>query len=146
MVPMDIDISTDPDRLDIDLIHRWLSESSYWARGVPRDVVERAIAGSLCFGVYRNGRQVGFARVVTDRATHAWLADVFILDEYRGRGYGKALVAVVLDHPELRDLRRWLLATRDAHTLYAQYGFTPVPPERFMERRNPNAYGVADPS
>lgn len=137
---MDIDISTDPDRLDVDMIHHWLSEESYWARGVPRDVVERAIAGSLCFGVYLDGRQVGFARVVTDRTTFAWLADVFILDGYRGRGYGKALVAAVLAYPELQGLRRWMLATRDAHGLYAQFGFTPVPAERFMEIRNPRPY------
>jgi GNAT superfamily N-acetyltransferase len=137
---MDIEISTDPDRLDLSLIHGWLSEQSYWARGVPLDVVRRAIAGSLCFGVYLDGRQVGFARVVTDGATHAWLADVFILDEFRGRGYGKALVAAVVEHPDLQGLRRILLATKDAHGLYAQYGFAPVPPDRFMERRNPNPY------
>jgi GNAT superfamily N-acetyltransferase len=137
---MDTEISTDPDRLDLNLIHSWLSEQSYWAQGVPLDVVRRAIAGSLCFGVYLDGRQIGFARVVTDGATHAWLADVFILDEYRGRGYGKALVAAVVEHPDLQGLRRILLATKDAHGLYAQYGFTLVPPDRFMERRNPNPY------
>lgn len=141
MVPMDIEISTDPERLDVPLIHRWLSEQSYWARGVPLDVVRRAIDHSICFGVYLEGRQVGFARAVTDRATHAWLADVFILDEYRGRGYGKALIAAILDHPELQGLRRWLLATRDAHGLYTQYGFEPLPePGRFMIRPNPNPY------
>lgn len=134
---MDIEISTDPNRLDVDLIHRWLSEESYWAGGVSREIVARAIDNSLCFGVYLEGRQVGLARVVTDRATFAWLADVFILDSYRGRGYGKALIAAVVAHPELRGLRRLLLATRDAHGLYAQYGFTPVAPERFMERRGP---------
>jgi GNAT superfamily N-acetyltransferase len=134
---MDIEISTDPNRLDVDLIHRWLSEESYWAGGVSREIVARAIDNSLCFGVYLEGRQVGLARVVTDRATFAWLDDVFILDSYRGRGYGKALIAAVVAHPELRGLRRLLLATRDAHGLYAQYGFTPVAPERFMERRGP---------
>ncbi len=134
---MDIEISTDPNRLDVDLIHRWLSEESYWAGGVSREIVARAIDNSLCFGVYLEGQQVGLARVVTDRATFAWLADVFILDSYRGRGYGKALIAAVVAHPELRGLRRLLLATRDAHGLYAQYGFTPVAPERFMERRGP---------
>lgn len=134
---MDIEISTDPNRLDVDLIHRWLSEESYWAGGVSREIVARAIDNSLCFGVYLEGQQVGLARVVTDRATFAWLDDVFILDSYRGRGYGKALIAAVVAHPELRGLRRLLLATRDAHGLYAQYGFTPVAPERFMERRGP---------
>ncbi len=135
MVPMEIEISTDPDRLDIALIHRWLSEQSYWARGRPMDTVVRSFANSLCFGVYLGGRQAGFARVVTDRTTFAWLADVFILDEYRGRGYGKALVAAVLAHSDLQGVR-WLLATKDAHGLYAHVGFTLVEPGRYMERRN----------
>ncbi len=142
---MDIEISSDPERLDIDVIHRWLSEESYWAQGVPRELVERAVANSLCFGVYLGGEQVGFARVVTDWTTHAWLADVFILSPYQGRGYGKALVAAVLAHPELQGLRRWMLATRDAHGLYAQNGFTPVPADRFMERTRPNPYGAPNP-
>lgn len=146
MVPMDIEISTDPDRLDLDVIHRFLSEQSYWARGRPIETVVQSLAHSLCFGVYLDKRQVGFARVVTDRTTFAWLADVFILDEYRGRGYGKALVRAILDAPELQGLRRWLLATKDAHGLYAQYGFTPVPPDRFMERRNPDVSGAASDS
>lgn len=137
---MDIEISTDPARLDVDVIHHWLSEESYWARGIPREIVQRAVANSLCFGVYLQGRQIGFARVVTDLTTYAWLADVFVISEYRGRGYGKALVAAILDYPELRGLRRWMLATRDAHGLYAQYGFTLVPPDRFMEIRNPDPY------
>lgn len=135
---MEIEVSTDPDRLDVDLIYRWLAEESYWAQGMPRDVALRAIANSINFGVFADGRQVGFARVVTDRATFAWLADVFIDEAHRGRGCGKAVVAAVLSHPELQGLRRWMLATRDAHGLYAQYGFTPVPPDRFMERRNPD--------
>ena len=132
---MDIEISTDPARLDVDVIHRFLAEESYWARGRTREVVERTIAHSLCFGVYLEERQVGYARVVTDFATFAWLADVFILDEFRGRGYGKVLVQAVVDHPDLQGLGRILLATKDAHGLYAQFGFTPVPPDRFMERR-----------
>lgn len=135
---MDIEISSDPNRLDVALIHRWLSEESYWARGRSMELVQRSIANSLCFGVYHGGRQIGFARVVTDRTTFAWLADVFVLDGYRGRGYGKSLVAAALAHPELQGLRRWLLATKDAHTLYEQFDFTPVPPDRFMERRDPN--------
>ena len=134
---MDVEISTDPNRLDLDVIHRFLSEQSYWARGRSIEVTRRAIDHSLCFGAYLGDQQVGFARVVTDRATHAWLADVFILDEYRGRGYGKALIRAVVEHPDLQGLRRWLLATKDAHGLYAQYGFESVPPDRFMERRNP---------
>ncbi len=134
-----LEISTEVERLDVDLIHRFLSEESYWARGRAREVTQRAIDHSICFGAYVDGRQVGFARVVTDRATFAWLADVFILDDYRGRGYGKTLVAAVLNHPDLRGLRRWLLATKDAHGLYAPYGFAPVPPERFMERRAPQS-------
>ena len=136
MVPMDIEISTDTARLDVPLIHRWLSEESYWACGRTIDAVRTSIDNSICFGAYADGRQVGFCRVVTDRATHAWLADVFVADEWRGRGCGKALVAAALAHPELQGLRRWLLATKDAHALYARYGFTPVPPDRFMERRD----------
>lgn len=139
MVPMELEISTDPARLDVDAIHRFLSEESYWARGRTREVVERTIANSLCFGAFLGQRQVGYARVVSDFATFAWLADVFILDEFRGRGYGKALVQAVVAHPDLQGLRRILLATQDAHGLYAHYGFTPVPPGRFMERFTPDA-------
>ena len=137
---MEIEISTDPQLLDVELICRWLAEESYWAVGIPREVVQRAIANSLCFGAYLDGQQVGLARVVTDRATFAWVADVFVLDGYRSRGYGKALVAAVLAHPDLQGLRRVMLATRDAHGLYAQYGFTPIPPDRFMEVRNSSPY------
>lgn len=131
---MNIEISTDPDRLDLDTIHRWLSEETYWARGRSRDLMQRSFDNSICFGAYLGDRQVGFARVVTDRATFAWLADVFIAGEHRGRGYGKALVAAVLAYPELQGLRRWLLATKDAHGLYAQNGFDVVPDGRFMQR------------
>jgi GNAT superfamily N-acetyltransferase len=133
MVPMNLEISTDPDWLDIDLIHHSLSESAYWAIGRPREVVQRSFDNSLCFGAYANGRMVGFARVVTDYATFAWLADVFVVEAYRGHGVGKALVQAVQDHPDLRAVRI-LLATRDAHGLYAQYGFEPVSPERYMQR------------
>ncbi|MCA9865029.1 MAG: GNAT family N-acetyltransferase [Anaerolineae bacterium] len=131
-----LEISTEVERLDVDRIHRFLSEESYWARGRTREMTQQAIDNSICFGAYLGRQQVGFARVVSDQTTFAWLADVFILVEYRGQGYGKALVAAVLDHPELQGLR-WLLATKDAHGLYAQNGFAPVPPERFMERRTP---------
>ena len=120
---MSVEVSTDRSRLDLDLVHRYLSEEAYWARGRTREQVERSIEHSLPFGVYVEGRQVGFARVVTDRATFAWLADVFVLPEARGRGLGKRLVETVLAHPELQPMKRWLLATADAHGLYRRYGF-----------------------
>ena len=126
-------ISTDRQRLDVRAIHEFLAERSYWARGVALDTVEKSIAGSLPFGAYRGDEQVGFARVVTDRATFAWLADVFILESERGSGLGKALIACVMDHPDVSGVRRHLLATRDAHGLYARYGFEPLErSERFM--------------
>jgi RimJ/RimL family protein N-acetyltransferase len=133
--------STDPARLDLDLIHGVLRET-YWSPGIPRGIVCRAIAGSIAFGVYAtSGGQVGFARVVTDRATFAYLADVFIVETERGRGLGKWLMSIIVEHPDLQNLRRWLLGTRDAHALYAQFGFTPLgAPERFMERHDPNVY------
>jgi GNAT superfamily N-acetyltransferase len=135
-----IEIDTDRDRLDVTAIHAFLS-GSYWARGIPVDVVRRAIAGSLCFGLYEDGRQIGFARVVTDHATFAYLADVYVLDAHRGRGLGRQLVATVMAHPDVQGLRRWMLATRDAHALYAQAGFTPLAaPDRFMERHDPDIY------
>jgi GNAT superfamily N-acetyltransferase len=135
------DVCTDPARLDRELIHGWLSRESYWARGVPRAVVDKALDHSLCFGAYRDGSQVGFARMVTDRATFAYLADVFVLPEARGQGCAKQLMDAVMAHPELQGLRRMALATRDAHSLYAQYGFTPLArPETFMERYRPEVY------
>jgi GNAT superfamily N-acetyltransferase len=138
----DYEISTDSARLDIGLIHRWLSETSYWAKGVPRDVVERSLASSLNFAVHHKSEgQVGFARVITDRATFAYLADVFVLEAHRGKGLSKQLMAAILAHPELQNLRRWLLATWDAHGLYAQFGFKPLErPERIMERVDPQVY------
>jgi GNAT superfamily N-acetyltransferase len=117
------EISTDPSRLDLDLVHGYLSEEAYWSPGVAREVVERSIQHSLNFGLYRGDAQVGFARVVTDYATFGWLADVFVLEPHRGSGLGRWLVNTVLSHPHLRDLRRWILATRDAHELYAPFGF-----------------------
>ena len=139
---MTYDISADPTRLDVALIHRWLSEQSYWAKGVPREIVERSIEGSLCFGIYHQTQgQVGFARVVSDKATFAYLADVFVLDAHRGQGLSKRLMQAVMDHPDLQGLRRWLLATGDAHGLYAQFGFVPLAkPERIMERVDPEIY------
>ena len=116
-------IETDRSLLDLDLIHRFLSEEAYWALGRTREEVERSIEHSMPFGVYLDGRQVGFARVVTDRSTFAWLADVFVLPEHRGHRLGKRLVQTVLEHPELRPMRRWFLATADAHALYRRFGF-----------------------
>jgi len=128
-------ISTDPARLDIAMIHKYLSGSAYWAMGRPLEVVRRSIQNSLPFGVYCGPVQIGFARVITDYATFAWLADVFVLPEFRGHGLGKWLIGVIVAHPRLPGLRRWVLATQDAHGLYAQYGFTPLHiPELFMER------------
>jgi GNAT superfamily N-acetyltransferase len=128
-------ISTDDTRLDIPLIHDFLSNRSYWAKGRTRAVIEHSIANSLAFGIYRAARQVGFARVITDYATFAYLADVFVLEEERGHGLGKWLMETIVQHPQLQGLRRWLLATRDAHGLYRQSGFTELHwPERWMER------------
>jgi GNAT superfamily N-acetyltransferase len=130
-------ISTDRARLDVDAIHAYLSERSYWAEGRPRELVERSIENSLCFGVYDGEAQAGFARVVTDYALFAWLCDVFILEDYRGRGLGKWLVESVVGHPVLANIRRIYLATFDAHELYRRYGgFETLPgPEYWMVRR-----------
>jgi GNAT superfamily N-acetyltransferase len=134
-------VSSDPARLDIDAIHAFLT-SSYWASGIPRVVVERAIAGSICFGLFRGQRQIGFARVITDRATFAYLADVYVLEEHRGRGLATWLIETVIAHPDLQGLRRFVLVTRDAHGLYEKFGFTPLAkPENYMEKHWPDAYG-----
>jgi GNAT superfamily N-acetyltransferase len=131
----DFVISTDPGLLDLGLIHDFVANRSYWAKGRPLEVVRRSLANSLCFGLYQGKRQIGLARVVTDRATFAWLCDVFVQEAYRGQGLSKWLLECVLAHPELQGLRRSLLCTRDAHGLYARYGFTPLAdPTRFMER------------
>ena len=133
-------ISTDVQRLDLQAIHAYLTQS-YWSPGVPVDIVQRAIANSLCFGVYQGDDQVGFARVVTDRATFAYLADVYVLEAHRGKGLSKWLLETIIAHPDLRGLRRFMLATRDAHALYARFGFTPLAnPARMMEIRNEDAY------
>ena len=118
-------ISTDRSKLDVEVIHRFLTRS-YWAEGIPRETVMRSIENSLCFGVYDNARQIGFARVISDFATYAYVADVFILEPYRERGLGKELMASIIAHPDLQGLRRWSLGTRDAQGLYAQFGFKPV--------------------
>lgn len=134
-------VSTDRKRLNADLIYEFLSQRSYWAEGIPRDVVERSIENSLCFGLYEDDRQVGFARTITDYATFAYLADVFVLETHRGRGLSKFLMECILKHPQLQNLRRWMLATKDAHSLYAKFGFAPLdPPERFMCRVTPDVY------
>ena len=138
------EVSTDRDRLDVALIHRFLAEESYWARGASRELVARSIEHSLCFGVYADGRQVAFARAVTDRATFAWLADVFVVAEHRGRGVGELLLEAVLAHPELQTLRRWLLATLDAHGLYRRFGFEDTPQARFMMRETEATRRVLD--
>ena len=151
-------ISTDRGRLDLDVIHGFLT-NCYWAKGIPRETVARSIEHSLCFGVYDRSReqsprlakdarhgapeQVGFARVVSDFATVAYLGDVFILESHRGRGMSEWLMECIMQHPALQNLRRWILLTRDAHGLYAKSGFTPVKaPERYMELHDPSVYEI----
>jgi GNAT superfamily N-acetyltransferase len=133
-------IATDPERLDVALVHRWLAEESYWARGVSAEVVRRAVAHSLNFGLYRDGAQIGLARVVTDYATFAWLADVFVTAPWRGRGLGVWLVETAMACPELQGLRNVVLATADAHELYRRFGFAEPPPGRLMLRHDPDVY------
>ncbi|HZI85983.1 MAG TPA: GNAT family N-acetyltransferase [Pyrinomonadaceae bacterium] len=138
-------ISTDPKQLDITVIHKYLSTDSYWAQGRTVETIKRSIENSLNFGLYKSKQQIGFARVVTDYATVAWLADVFVLDAYRGRGLGKWLVEVILSHPDLQRFRRWVLATKDAHELYRQFGFIELKrPERWMERPDPQMQEAPD--
>ena len=133
-------ISTDPARLDVDGIYDYLS-NSYWARGIPRDVFERSVRHALCFGIYEGARQVGFARVVTDCATVAYVGDVYVLEPWRGRGLSRWLMEVMSTHPELQGFRRWILLTRDAHGLYEKFGFTPLAdPKRWMEKWAPDVY------
>jgi GNAT superfamily N-acetyltransferase len=133
-------VSTDPARLDVDVIHGFLSQS-YWAAGIPRETVERSIRHSICFGVFDEGQQVGFARVISDRATYAYVADVFVLPSHRGGRIGKRLMTCITSHPDLQNLRLWTLFTRDAHGLYRQYGFQDARyPDRLMEKRQARAY------
>lgn len=134
-------VSTDKGKLDLSVIHGFLSRS-YWAKNIPMETVRKSVDNSLAFGVYHAGKQIGFARLITDYAAFAYLADVFILEEYRGRGLSKWLMECILAHPDLQGLRRWLLATRDAHGLYSQFGFTPLnAPEKWMEITLRNPYG-----
>jgi GNAT superfamily N-acetyltransferase len=134
-------VSTARERLDLDVVYGFLT-NCYWAKGVPREIVARSIEGALCFGIYDGeGAQVGFARVISDFATIAYIGDVFVLETHRGRGLSKWLMDCIVQHPALQNLRRWLLTTRDAHGLYSQFGFTPVKvPERFMELHDPHVY------
>jgi GNAT superfamily N-acetyltransferase len=135
-------VTCDPAKMDRAVIAEFLA-SSYWAKGIPPTTVEKSLAHSLCFALLDGHRQVGFARVISDYATTAFLNDVFVLSEYRGRGLAKWLMECITSHPELQGLRRWMLATRDAHGLYEKFGFTPLKkPEVFMERHNPRVYGA----
>ncbi|MEP6768932.1 MAG: GNAT family N-acetyltransferase [Acidobacteriota bacterium] len=133
-------ISTDPDRVDAAAAHEFLA-GSYWAGGVPREFVDRSIGGSIAFGMFHAGRQIGFARVITDRSTYAYLSDVYVLEAWRGRGLALWLMEIIRAHPDLQNLRRWMLSTRDAHALYSKAGFQPLAhPERFMEITDPDVY------
>jgi GNAT superfamily N-acetyltransferase len=133
-------VSTDPAKFDLAMIHSFLTDC-YWAKGIPLEVVRRSVENSLCFGVYRGKEQLGFARVISDYATFAYLADVFILESHRGRGLSKLLMESIMHHPELQGLRRWSLATSDAHGLYEQFGFKPLrKPTMWMEIHNPDVY------
>jgi len=128
-------ISSDPAKLDLVWIHNYLTNEAYWARGISYRVFEKSVENSLCFGVYHEFEQVGFGRVISDYATFAYLADVFIAENHRGQGLGKWLLECIIGYPELQDLRRWMLLTKDAHGLYGQYGFIPARnPERVMEK------------
>jgi len=141
MAKTEYELSFDPARFDVEAVHAYLS-TSYWAAGIPEPVLRKAMENSLCAGAYAGTEQVGFARVVTDRATFAYLADVYVLEEHRGQGLARKLVASLLRHPELHGLRRLMLVTRDAHGLYEKFGFTPLAhPTRVMELHRPDVYG-----
>jgi len=140
-------ISTDKSRLDVAMIHRYLSEESYWAKNIPRDLVEISIANSLCFGAYDGNRQIGFARIITDFAVFAYVGDVFVLEPYRGKGVSRQLLQVIREHPDLQRLRRWHLLTRDAHKLYELIGFHAIEkPEWHMEIAVKDPYVQRRPS
>jgi GNAT superfamily N-acetyltransferase len=136
----EFEISTDPSRIDVAAVHRFLT-ASYWAQGVPLEIVRRSIHNSLCFGIYRDDELAGFARVISDRATFAYLADVFVIEMFRGRGLSKWMMQCIFAHPELQGLRRWALVTREAHGLYLQFGFHKLKsPERWLELHRPGVY------
>jgi GNAT superfamily N-acetyltransferase len=136
-------VSTDPARLDFEAVHAWIAHS-YWAAGIPRETMQRALAGSLCFGLYEDGRQLGLARVITDGATFAYVCDVYVDDARQRGGLGTWLMECVHQHPSLQGLRRWALITRDAHNLYQRVGYAPIArPESWMERHRPNPYGAS---
>ena len=135
-----ITVSTDKSKLNVDFIHEFLT-SCYWSAGISKNIVEKSIEGAICFGIYKNDTQIGFARVISDRSTFAYLADVFIDKKFRGLGYSKILMSFIMDYPELQGLRRFLLATRDAHGLYAEFGFSELKNLRqWMEIHNPTVY------
>lgn len=137
----DLSISTDKTKLDIDSIHDFLSTKAYWCLNIPRETLERAIQNSLCFGVYQHEKQVGFARVISDYATIAYLGDVYITEDYRGQGLSKWLIETIMNHPDLQGLRRWILLTGDAHGLYRNFGWTDIAdPTKWMEFHNKNVY------
>ena len=138
-------ITTERERVSLDTVHRFLSSEAYWSKGIPRETVERSLDNSLCFSLLDGSDQIGFARVISDRATIAYLGDVFVLAGYRGRGLSKWLMKCVMSHPELQGLRRWILLTADAHELYAQSGFTSLTePDRWMQRHDPAVYPLGD--
>jgi GNAT superfamily N-acetyltransferase len=142
----EFEISTDAARVDVAAVHSFLT-NSYWAAGIPLETVAQSIQNSLCFGIYRGQEQIGFARVITDRATFAYLADVFVLAAFRGRGLAKWLMHCILSHPDLQGLRRWSLITRDAHGLYQEFGFQQLrTPERWMEKHDPEVYAKTERS
>lgn len=133
-------ITTDKEKFDIDLIHSFLKRS-YWAEGISKEVIRKSIDGALCFGVFENDKQIGFARMITDKATFAYLADVFIIEEYRGRDLSKWLMQIIMSHPDLQGLRRMMLATRDAHDLYKKFGFVALNNvDRWMQIHDPDVY------
>ena len=139
----EFNVSSDKNKLDIDLIHDFLSTKAYWCLNIPRETVERSIQNSLCFGVFHEEKQVGFARIISDYATIAYLGDVFVLEEYRGKGLSKLLIETIMAHPDLQGLRRWILLTRDAHDLYRKFGWKDIAePVVWMEVRNKNVYNA----
>ena len=141
---MSVTISTDKSKLDVNLIHRHLCDESYWAKGILREVVERSIEHSLCFGAYEDARQIGFARAVTDYAVFAYVGDVFVIESHRGRGVSKMIMKALMEHPALQGLRRWSLVTGDAHGLYRQFGFAELAhPEKHMEMVRTNPYALS---